>query len=67
MQQKKYAQNPEIPAFNIRKVNKKTLGTNKNQYDFQYYTPEMDCDKKNEIYTSSSTYLIMKIQKKKKK
>ena len=39
MQQKKHVPNPEIPAFNIRKVNKKTIGSNKYQQDFQYYTP----------------------------
>ena len=54
MQPKKHIPNPEVPAFNIRKVNKKTIGNNKHQQELLYYTPETDHEKKFELCNSSS-------------
>lgn len=42
MQSKKYVQNPELPIFNIRKVQKKSIGIGKNLGEGYYYTPEAD-------------------------
>lgn len=36
MQSKKYVNNPELPVFNIRKVNKKITGLGRNACDFNY-------------------------------
>ena len=66
MQQKKYLPNPEVQAFNIRKVNKKTIGNNKEKHDFLYYTPETDHERKLEIYLSSSN-LLSDVDSKKEK
>lgn len=41
MHSKKHVLNPELPVFNIRKVNKKTIALGKNLGDYQYYTPEV--------------------------
>lgn len=49
MQSKKYVQNPELPVFNIRRVQKKTAGLGKNLGDGCYLTPEIEHEKHEKI------------------
>lgn len=55
MHSKKQTVNPEMPVFNIRKVNKKIIGI-KNSEEAVYYTPEIEHEKLPDFQNYSSLF-----------